>query len=430
MANQYGFTSVNQQVTSGGNTQQELLSKINEVNEKLIYARVTDIILDETHPNFDEYGQWASIGSIFFEPTEGGSFNYQRNPQAFPLFPNQKNYPVVNEVVLLFLLPNKGIIDQINNTSYYYINPISIWNHPNLNAYPNIYNNPQVQDSQNKSYQAIEDGQTRKPSDEEINYDYNSPLIGGTFTPNGEIRPLLSFAGDVITEGRWGNSIRFGSTTSGATSNFTGSLLSTNNWSSNGDSGEPIIIIRNGQPTPELTDEGWLPIVENINNDQSSIYLTSNQEIPLQPSVLNNPSVKALPPQKIPTYQGSQIMLNSDRLVFNTKADSIILNSQQSVSIASKGPIGLYSQNNDIVLQTSRKNVRLGDSQANQPVIKGDSFLRDFEILLKRLEKLSEKLTGEPYLKTSTLAAGSLNEQVSEMLNSIQSYKSKIVKIV
>ena len=123
-------------------------------------------------------------------------------------------------------------------------------------------------------------------------------------------------------------------------------------------------------------------------------------------------------------------MLNSDRLVFNTKADSIILNSQQSVSIASKGPIGLYSQNNDIVLQTSRKNVRLGDSQANQPVIKGDSFLRDFEILLKRLEKLSEKLTGEPYLKTSTLAAGSLNEQVSEMLNSIQSYKSKIVKIV
>ena len=27
MANQYGFTSVNQQVTSGGNTQQELLSK-------------------------------------------------------------------------------------------------------------------------------------------------------------------------------------------------------------------------------------------------------------------------------------------------------------------------------------------------------------------------------------------------------------------
>ena len=230
MANQYGFTSVNQQVTSGGNTQQELLSKINEVNEKVIYARVTDIILDETHPNFDEYGQWASIGSIFFEPTEGGSFNYQRNPQAFPLFPNQKNYPVVNEVVLIFLLPNKGIIDQINNTSYYYINPISIWNHPNLNAYPNIYNNPQVQDSQNKSYQAIEDGQTRKPSDEEINYDYNSPLIGGTFTPNGEIRPLLSFAGDVITEGRWGNSIRFGSTTSGAKSNFTGSLFSTNNW--------------------------------------------------------------------------------------------------------------------------------------------------------------------------------------------------------
>ena len=123
-------------------------------------------------------------------------------------------------------------------------------------------------------------------------------------------------------------------------------------------------------------------------------------------------------------------MLNSDRLVFNTKADSIIFNSKQSISVASIGPIGLYSQNSDIVLQSSRKNIRLGDSQASQPVIKGDSFLRDFEILLKRLENLSKKLTGEPYLKTSNLAAGSLNEQVSEMLNSIQSYKSKIVKIV
>ena len=87
------------------------------------------------------------------------------------------------------------------------------------------------------------------------------------------------------------------------------------------------------------------------------LLAASNQEIPLLTPVLNNPAVKSLPPQSVITYQGSQILLNSDRLVFNTKADSIILNSQQSVSIASKGPIGLYSQNNDFLLRQMPKQI-------------------------------------------------------------------------
>ena len=422
---QFGFNSVNRQVNSGGRSQSELEKRIERLESQMIAARVTDIILDSLHPAFDANEKWNSIGTIFFEKVETNSAgSILKREKAKPFLPSLKNYPVVNEIVLLFSLPSKDVVDQDNDKIYYYLNPISIWNHPNLNAYPDTINAPSKQASSRKTPQEIEDGQTIKPSDEYIPFDYNSPLVGGTFEPSSTVKPLLPYAGDVIVEGRWGNSIRFGSTTSGSFGNFD------NNWSKAGSNGNPITIIRNGQGSNATNDISWIPTVENINEDNSSIYLTSNQEIPLLTPVLNNPAVKSLPPQSVITYQGSQILLNSDRLVFNTKADSIILNSQQSVSIASKGPIGLYSQNNDIVLQTSRKNVRLGDSQANQPVIKGDSFLRDFEILLKRLEKLSEKLTGEPYLKTSTLAAGSLNEQVSEMLNSIQSYKSKIVKIV
>ena len=277
MANKYGFTSVNQQVTSGGNSQTDLISRLNEINNKLIYARVTDIILDDNHPYFNDYGKWSSIGTIFFESTEGSSLTSTPDPYALPLYPNHKNYPVVNELVLLFLLPNKNIIEQNNSTNYYYITPISIWNHPNLNAYPNVLKQPQVQDTQNKSYQAIEDGQTRKVSDEEVGFEYNSPLIGGTFVPNATIRPLLSFAGDIITEGRWGNSVRFGSTAN----NTSSASLPQNNWSSQGANGEPITIIRNGQPLSASIEDGWVPIVENINEDKSSIYLTSNQSIPL-----------------------------------------------------------------------------------------------------------------------------------------------------
>ena len=52
----------------------------------------------------------------------------------------------------------------------------------------------------------------------------------------------------------------------------------TNNWSNEGDTGDPIIIIRNGQ-TKETDDKGWQHIKEDINNDDSSIYLTSTQQI-------------------------------------------------------------------------------------------------------------------------------------------------------
>ena len=130
------------------------------------------------------------------------------------------------------------------------------------------------------------------------------------------------------------------------------------------------------------------------------------------------------------SYSGSQVILNSDRLVFNSKADSIILNSQTSISIGSIGPIGLYSQQGDIVIQSAKNNIKLGGTKASQSVVKGDVFLEDFKLLLEKLQILSEKLTGEPQLKISTLAAGSLKETTDQLLNSIETYKSKIVKTI
>ena len=45
--------------------------------------------------------------------------------------------------------------------------------------------------------------------------------------------------------------------------------------------GEPItVIIKNGQPSGS-SSEGFIPITENINQDPSSIYLTSTQQIPI-----------------------------------------------------------------------------------------------------------------------------------------------------
>ena len=175
MANKYGFSSVNKQVNSQTSRGSSNSSQIEEINQKFIYARVVDIILDDTHPQFEQLGGWSSIGTVFYSNIEVSSNNINFSNQAQPLLSNSKNYPLVNEFILLFRLPNKGIFfDESNNTSYYYLNPISIWNNPHLNAYPNVEINTTTQPSERKSYQAIEEGQTRKSSGETVDYNYNS----------------------------------------------------------------------------------------------------------------------------------------------------------------------------------------------------------------------------------------------------------------
>ena len=276
MANNYGFTSVNQQVTSRTGGQSDLVNSINRLNNKVTSGRVVDIILDENHPLFEVNGGWSSLGSIFFEKVtlSSTSKNPKAKVRALPLLPNLRQYPVINELVVIFELPSKDIGANSTLTTFYYLNPISIWNHPNLNAYPNELATPQVQDSENKSYQQIEAGQVRRSTDEEVKINYNSPLVGGSFVPSDTVRSLMSYAGDFILEGRFGNSIRFGSTISGSTTNYTSSIIN-NNWSTAGSSGEPITIIRNGQgeidiPSP-IPLPVWVPTVENINIDKSGI---------------------------------------------------------------------------------------------------------------------------------------------------------------
>ena len=424
MGNKYGFSSVNKQVNFQDSKGSQLSSQIEEINQKFIYARVVDIILNDNHPRFEELGGWSSIGTIFYLDIEVSNTDINNSLIAKPLLPNLKNYPLVNEFILLFKLPNNKIFfNESNDTSYFYLNPISIWNNPHINSYPNVELSSTTQPSEKKSYQAIEEGQTRKSSNEEVNYSYNSPLVGGTFIERSNIHPLLAFAGDVITEGRWGNSVRLGSTAK------TDSILYGNNWSSTGEDGNPITIIRNGQPT-DASEEGYLPIVEDINKDLSSIYLTSNQTIPLETTITNNPTISNNQPQSIGSYGGSQVMLNSDRLVFNTKVDSIILNSQSTISLTSINTTGIYSQEGDVVLQSQKNNIRLGDADANQSVILGDVFLDDFEKLLIKLQAMTQTLSIEPKLYLSGGTAGSAKTQISFMLNGIKNYKSKIVKAV
>jgi len=356
---------------------------LDSLKDKVVAARVIDISLNSDSTLYSQTGEWQGIGTIQFQvvdsPTSDESISSSKLNLAKPLFPQIKNYPLVNEIVLLIKLPNKSSIANISGaTTYYYFTPLSIWNHPEQNAYPNPLVS-QNSDSQKSDYQQIEAGNTRKVSDESSEIDLNG-ASGGTFIENGNIHPILPFAGDNILEGRFGNSIRLGNT-----SKIDGSIK--NNWSEEGEDGNPISIIRNGQ-NPDLEPPGWVPTTEDINKDLSSIYLTSNQKIPIEISKFTTDSIKNKP-EEPEQYVSNQVILNSGRLVFNTNIDSILLSSQKSILLNSNEEIGLDATNTVTIVAPK---INLGDLEAEQSLVLGDDFMTQFDILLQNISNLAVAL--------------------------------------
>lgn len=245
---------------------------------QLAVGRVTNVVLspyvDDNKTINKEYKSPADIGKIRYEILYQNKqvlkSEYSNRP-AYPLFSFIKQYPVIGELVILLNGPGPELNDNRNLMRTYYFPPYSLWNSPNNNIFPDL-----------SQYAEFIKSYYEKP-----NYNYNTGSLipefpKGAYFTEKPIYNLQPFEGDSIIEGRYGQSIRFGSTTP--------LKKNENFWSNFGTEGSPITIIRNGQGrntklsgvnretvlSATLPDQ---PTVENLNYDSSSIYLTSGQSI-------------------------------------------------------------------------------------------------------------------------------------------------------
>jgi hypothetical protein len=232
-------------------------------------GRVKSIVLGpykgNTTQKDPDYGSPADIGKIKYEllySPLGTSKSQEVSEPAFPIFNFLKQYPIVNEIVLILFGPSEGLNDKASNQQFFYFPPYQLWNHANHSAFPNM----------------SEYAEYLKQYSNEVGYagsktKGNSIPLGYTFEENQEVKNLQPFEGDIILQARFGQSIRFGSTVP--------IMKKSNNWSNYGNNGDPITIIVNGQGQTKTLSK-FDPIVEDINKDKSSIYLTAGQEINLQ----------------------------------------------------------------------------------------------------------------------------------------------------
>jgi hypothetical protein len=373
-------------------------------------VRVTNVVLDDSNSElYISAGSENGIGAITYISLNELSYDGD-DRFAYPLFPNQKQYPLINEVVYVFELPNSTAqsFTQNSNTRTYYITSLNVWNHPHHNALPN---SSSISEEQENDYQAIEGGSVRRVQDQSTEI-----YLGDTFKERTDIHPLRPFEGDIIHEGRWGNSIRFGSTVKGKL----------NNWSSgSSQDGDPITIIRNGQPT-NSSDEGWTLITEDVNRDLASIYATSTQKIPISASYTEFNSYQTSP-VAANQYQDNQILLNSGRLFFNSNKDHILFSSKKSIGLSAVEGINIDTTNNVTI---SSNKIYLGSKDATEPLLLGNATQQLLRSLIEGMKQFmtiastATSATGEP-LPTINTSATILTNLLNSLETQLDYIKSK-----
>jgi hypothetical protein len=350
---------------------------------------------------------------------EVGSTSSNIIPNVLPLFPNIKNYPLINEVVMVVALANNDFQNNFNRLTYYYINPINLWNSQETNPLPLPTQNIKSS-SQNKGYLETQTGNPNKPDSQD-----NTTFRPGTyFLEKGTVNPIYAFEGDTIIEGRFGNTLRLGNTVPDNIANLN------NNWSATGSLGDPITILSNGLHSESPS---YNSIVEDINKDKSSIYLTSTQKLPIEVTSKNDYLSYQTPPTAPNQYHGKQAIINSGRIVFNTTEDHILLSSKKSINLNTVESVNIDAAT-QTVIQTPE--LYLGGIKTAQPVVLGDDLvglltdvLTDLDTLTKSLQNQIGVPAGSP-LGPTNLIAQTINAKIGGYKTRLQNSLSQTTKTV
>lgn len=309
-----------------------------------VFGRVLDIILDPSHPMYQEKDGSQGLYGVFYEELgkSVSSLDLSSIPFAYNSNINLQVLPLKGEIVEIKLEPSEHRIDNATAVKAYWTKIIPLWNSPLHNAYPDL----------------------AKESKPDFGYNFKETSV----------IPLQRFPGDVVLEGRGGSSLRMGTT-----------IHTLNLLTDESNNGKPFTILRTG----EITDTSDT-YVEDINKDQASIYLLSDHKIPVEPVQAFKTSWKTLP-APVNSYKGNQVVVSSGRLVFMSSKENILILSKKSVGVAGTS---LNLEGVDYVNLDAPKIYIGGVSSRTEqePVMLGGVTVEWLESLFTKFERLVKNL--------------------------------------
>ena len=346
------------------------------------------LLADKVTPDYRYVGAIKARYLVSETDIEDGELDW-----SFPLDPNVQDIPLKGEYVICVHYLGKC----------FYTQKLNLLNSVNSNSFEGLSSlylqrDISVSDAEEVSETGIPNRATEGLFDP-----------GDYFKTNNNIRRLRAEEGDIIYNGRFGNSIRLGSN------------------QSSGDDYEisPNILFRAGQlldasklgegeTVEDINSVYAKPVEEDINADGSSLYLTTNETVDLTPAAESQTA-----PHE---FSGRQIILNSDKIIFNSKNNNDIhAFSSRNINLSAAQRINLESPI-----------INLGDRFASEPVLKGNMTVEVLEDILDALNMLGKSLHGAHYNNAGNVQGlamiqrpgATLGEKAREIKNGINKVKS------
>jgi hypothetical protein len=205
------------------------------------------------------------------------------------------------------------------------------------------------------------------------------------------VQPLQHYIGDVLLEGRYGNSIRFSTTPK------SGKFTVQPNWS-NGKPAAPISIFRNSIQDKGGKINGF--ITEDFNKEDNVIVQASGQNIKFEQAskVLSSTNNYKLTSWKDENWgKTPQTLISSGRIVFNSFQKEIIAFAKAGIALSSETAITIDAKN---MVSLNAKKMELG-TNSDQQLILGNKWQTWMEQLIDAIGELTDISPVGPCIPTN-----------------------------
>lgn len=337
----------------------------NQPGSSITIGRVTDIIYDDSHEEYDLRGKSQSINGVYFREIGAARSESEGSHKLFAYQGNMsiKQVPLKGELVTIQSFPGEDRDEGYNSQKRYWTSVVPVWNHPNHSSSPDNI------------------------ATEEFDF-------GESFEERGDVNASKIFPGDTLIEGRYNQSLRFG-----------GSNFKTNDFSDDSNNGKAYTILTNGTKP----SDGLELTLEDINEDASSIYLTEDHTIPLDAANKKRKAFSGNGPTEAEEYKGKQVLINSGRLYFNSRDESTFISAAEIIAMNAKS---VHLDADDYVAFDGKK-IYIGTAATSEsePVLKGTTTLAWLQELTSHLVTLLTTMSTTPgappvYCPTVMAAAG------------------------
>ena len=334
---------------------------------EITVGEVLEIIYDDKNPNLS-YG----IKVKLFDASNVEDSSSPGVITASPLNSNVLRIPLKGEIVLVTKAPSSYASGLSNSLEWYYIDIVNLQKDIHHNSIPTVSKfqlnkNPQASGNYNQAAA----GNTNQEQ---------APASDKNFTELETVKPLQPYVGDVIIQGRYGNSIRMSTTPK------SGTFTKPAKWKE-GNAGAPITIIRN---TEQITNTGKTNdfTTEDFKNEDNVIVMTSGQSIEFEQA---SGVLAAIKSKKITSWKDDkwgkapQTLISSGRIIFNSWQKEIIAFAKNGIGLSSETTIAIDSKES---ISLNSKKIELGDN-ATEPLILGNQFKIWINNLLTTLSTLT-----------------------------------------